>query len=303
MQDLAPRLETRNRIGAAVGLSILLPGAGHLMARRTAWAAIWFGICQLTLFLGFALAGNTQLDYGTWFSLGGTKIIFLVVPEMANFLGTQVAALAFHSVESGGQYPEALPWRTLGYLLSGASGVLACIGAAHAAGAVLAEDEPTAGRRVQPGGAAVWALMVPGAGHWVTGRRFKAALFAAVVLGMFLFGMALGGFADFDRQRHPYYWAGQMYVGPVGWVVALAVDGFRFRDILPYQDGGLLFTTSAGLFNVVAALDAYHRAQFDWLKGAASDAPETVADAGSAEAPRSDQDDKHLGTASTPGRV
>jgi len=265
MDALAPPEETRNRIGVAVGLSILLPGLGHLAAGRKCWCLGWFLVCQGCLYLGLQLAGATQLDYGTWFHLGQVQALFLLLPEVTNLLGLQVAAQLFTSVESGGVDPTALPWRDLGHLLSGASGVLAGFAAAHAAGLVLARDLPRPGRKVHPGTAALATLLLPGAGHWITGRRFKAWLLGGTVLGLFLVGMLLGDFADFDRQRHPYYWAGQMFGGGSFWLVSLASAGARFTEVLRFMDAGLLFTTSAGLFNVVVALDAYHRAQHDWL--------------------------------------
>ena len=54
-----------------------------------------------------------------------------------------------------------------------------------------------------------------------------------------------------------------MFLGLPGWLVALAASGARFHAVLPFQDVGLLFTTSAGFFNVIAALDAYARAEED----------------------------------------
>jgi hypothetical protein len=42
-------------------------------------------------------------------------------------------------------------------------------------------------------------------------------------------------------------------------------------NVLPYQDTGFTFTSVAGLFNIVVALDAYHRAESDWLE---ADRPE-----------------------------
>ncbi len=266
MESLAPPEETRQRIGAAVGLSILLPGLGHLVAGRRAAALLWFVACQGCLFLGLRLAGATQFDYGSWFHLGDLRAVFLLLPEIGNFLGTQVAAQLMTSLEAGGTSPTAIPGREIGHLLSGASGILSCFAAAHAAGLVLAADRPLGRPATHPGLAALATLALPGAGHWLTGRRFKALLLGGTVVALFLFGMLLGDFADFDRQRHPYYWAGQMSGGLVFWLTALASRAARFTEVLPFMDAGLLFTTSAGMFNVVVALDAYHRAQDDWLR-------------------------------------
>ena len=255
---------TRSRVGSVVLFSILLPGAGHWMSGRRNQALLVFALCQVLLFAGFLLAGGTQKDYGTTFGLGGTSLFFLLAPELGNFLGTQLAAVLFHSVESGGAYPDALPWRHLGHVLSGASGVLALFFAAHAAAGVLsdARSRPFAAR-AHPGCAALATLLLPGLGHWLQGRRFKAYLFGGAILSLFLVGMALGDFADFNRQRHPYYWIGQMLMGVPGWLSALISPQLRFERVLAYQDAGLLFTTSAGFFTVIAALDAFHRAEAD----------------------------------------
>jgi hypothetical protein len=40
--------------------------------------------------------------------------------------------------------------------------------------------------------AAVLAFLVPGAGHWYQGRRFKAAIFSAGILTLFVWGLVLG---------------------------------------------------------------------------------------------------------------
>lgn len=268
--DLSPDKSTRERILAAVGYSILIPGLGHLLHGRRGWALAWFMTCQILLIAGVTLAGSTQFDYGRTFGFGGNDLIFFVIPEGGNFLVTQMVARFYPSVEFGGNYPDALPLRHLGHILSGMSGVLALFGAAHAAGFTLAENQPlrisATKAPINPGKAALWTLVLPGLGHWKTGRRFKAILLCSSILGLFLLGMFLGDFADFNRARHPYYWVGQMLLGAPAWLISLLTAGQKFSSVLPYQDAGLLFTTSAGFFNVIAALDAFHRAETDWLR-------------------------------------
>lgn len=264
----------RSRVGSVVLFSILLPGAGHFLADRRGAALLAFGACQALLFGGMALAGATQMDYGAGVGFGGSSFLFLMAPEIGNFAGTQVAAALMRSAESGGAFAEVLPFRHLGYVMSGASGVLALFCAAHAAGCVLsdARERPFAAR-AHPGVAALATLLLPGLGHALQGRRFKALLFGGSIGALFLVGMALGDFADFNRQRHPFYWIGQMLLGVPGWIAGLASPFQRFERVLPYQDAGLLFTTTAGFFNVIAALDAFHRAE---TEGAAA-APESAA--------------------------
>jgi len=270
MTTIVPAKSTRERIVPAVGFSILIPGLGHLLAGHKKSGLIWFAACQVTMVLGMMLAGHTQGDYGFPVKIGDTTLLFAMLPECGNFLTTQLIARMYPSIELGGLAPTNLPWRDIGYLLSGMSGVLGMFSAAHAAGCVITDHEKirsdATAPKIHPGKAAVLTLLLPGLGHWVTGRRFKAILLGASILGLFLLGMALGDFADFDRQRHPYYWGGQMMLGAPGWLVSWLSSGARFTSVMPYQDAGLLFTTSAGFFNVIAALDAFHRAEEDWLK-------------------------------------
>lgn len=269
MAVIVPAKSTRERIVPAVGFSILIPGLGHFLAGRKKEALYWFFACQVTMILGMLLAGHTQNDYGFPFTIGDSTILFVLLPECGNFLVTQIVTRLYESIEAGGSAPTELPWRQFGYLLSGVSGVLGMFSAAHAAGCVIADNESIrAGEvapKVHPGKAALLTLLLPGLGHWVTGRRFKAYMLGGSIIGLFLLGMALGGFGDFDRQRHPYYWAGQMMLGGVGWLTSALTNSIYIVEHKTYIDAGLLFTTSAGFFNVIAALDAFHRAEQDWL--------------------------------------
>ena len=282
MAVIVPAKSTRERIVPAVGFSILIPGLGHYLAGRKKEAMYWFFACQILIVLGMMLAGHTQNDYGFPLKIGDATILFVLLPECGNFLVTQVITRMYESLEAGGATPTDLPWRQIGYLLSGASGVLGIFSAAHASGCVIADQEKVrAGEiasKVHPGKAALLTLLLPGLGHWVIGRRFKALLLGGSIIGLFLLGMALGGFGDFDRQRHPYYWAGQMMLGGVGWLTSALTSGVYIVAHKAYIDAGLLFTSSAGFFNVIAALDAFHRAEQDWLAAGTQVEPKDAAD-------------------------
>ncbi len=266
MSTLTPGPKIREVKVRMVTWSLLVPGAGHLLLGRRRAALTWFATCQVLLFGGFILAGATQLDYGRWLGFGGMKMLCLMAPECGNFLASQFAATLFQSAENGGHSPEFILWRHLGHCMSGAGGVLGFFSAAHASGLVLENLEPLPAGRLTPGKAALATLLLPGLGHALSGRRLKAVLFGGVVLGLFLLGMFLGDFADFNRQRHPYYWIGQMFLGVPGWFGNLIATDRSFSQVLPYQDAGLMFTTVAGLFNIVVGLDAYARAEEDWVR-------------------------------------
>lgn len=270
MTELAPAEVTRERMLQVIGLSVLLPGLGHLVAGARTLGLAWMVGANAALFLGFQLAGFTQFDFGFAWNLFGIKLM-VTLPESLNFGGTVLLAQFFQSVEVGGKFVEYLPMRHLGYLLSAMAGILSIASASHAAGYVLQSMQPSRSSRVQPGQAALLALLFPGLGHWVIGRRFKAKLLGGTLLSMFILGLALGGFADFDRQRHAYYWIGQMFAGLPAWLSYLPLIPLRMEAVYPFQDTGFTFTSVAGMFNIVVALDAYHRAQSDWLGGAMAD--------------------------------
>lgn len=265
MGELVPAEATRDRMLQVIGLSFLFPGLGHIVAGARGVGLAWMLIANGALLAGFQLAGYTQFDYGFSWVLGGFKIV-IALPESLNFGGTLLLGNFASSVEAGGAYVENLPYRHLGYLLSGVAGILSVASAPHAAGTVLASMEPSPKARLHPGKVALFSILLPGLGHAMIGRKFKARLLGGSLLGMFLLGMALGGFADFDRQRHGYYWIGQMFLGLPAWLSYLPLLPLKMGDVYPYQDTGFTFTSVAGLFNIVVALDAYHRAETDWLQ-------------------------------------
>ncbi|MCH2112896.1 MAG: hypothetical protein MK213_08560, partial [Planctomycetes bacterium] len=131
MQALSPLEPTRASMGRVILLSLLVPGLGHAQVGRKGEALFWFALCQGLLFLGFFLAEFTQFDFGRGFGAQGATWIFALLPEMANFGGTQVAAFFFQSAELGGLTPDAIPYRDWGHVLSGGSGLLAMVAAAH----------------------------------------------------------------------------------------------------------------------------------------------------------------------------
>ncbi len=261
-----PELPERPRLGGIVLASLALPGLGHWRLGQRRRAVLLFLAVQVPFFLGFVLAGNTQLEFARPIGLGGAAWVWFLAPEVGNFVATQLAGHLLTSADLGGRFPEYLPWRETGWFLSGAAGVLAAFVAAHAAGEALRRAWRRPERALGPGDAAFLTLLLPGLGHWASGRRLKAVLFAAAIGSLFLLGMALGDFADFQRHRHPWYWAGQMFLGAPGWLVGWLARHRTFTEVLAYQDAGLLFTTSAGFFNVVAALDAWQRVEDDWVR-------------------------------------
>ena len=64
------------------------------------------------------------------------------------------------------------------------------------------------------------ALIFPGAGHLVLGRPKRAVLICVGVMGLFFFGLLIGGIDTIDRRDDRIWFFGQILVG----VPTLAVD-------------------------------------------------------------------------------
>lgn len=57
------------------------------------------------------------------------------------------------------------------------------------------------------------ALIFPGAGHLVLGRPKRAALICVGVMGLFLFGLLIGGIDAIDSRNDKVWFYGQVLVG------------------------------------------------------------------------------------------
>lgn len=137
----------------------------------------------------------------------------------------------------------------------------------------------------QPGVAAFWAWLWPGAGHFYQRRYAKGALFMICILGTYFFGLAIGGghvvYANWkvgDRRWQYLCQLGvglpalpamvQYYRGAAAYGQIMAPPGDvqpeRFDQLAEWHERyhgffelGTLYTMVAGLLNVLAIYDAY----------------------------------------------
>jgi hypothetical protein len=139
-----------------------------------------------------------------------------------------------------------------------------------------------------PAVAALLAWMVPGWGHYYQGRSGKAILYAVAILGLYLAGMLMGeGKIVYWRWVNPFnnpekfciYYLGQFFVGlpalpalingtlhyfehaPTFWGYLAepsqqVINGLHARLGKPVEIG-TIYTTVAGLLNILAIYDAY----------------------------------------------
>lgn len=151
-----------------------------------------------------------------------------------------------------------------------------------------------------PGLAAFLAWLVPGLGHWYQGRRGKAILYFVCIYGLFITGMVMGqGKIVFWRWVNPLqdsenfriwypaqFWAGLIALpaliqatlikygfNPIlgGYLAepSLNVINALHKDAGRFVDIGVVYTSIAGLLNVLAIYDAY---EGPWLLNQEADA-------------------------------
>lgn len=124
--------------------------------------------------------------------------------------------------------------------------------------------------------AAITTWAVPGLGHYLLGQRQRGVILAVAIGLLWMAGLLIGGISGFDRKDHPFWFLGQMLVGP-----SVVVDNYHqwlraSRPRLPKQDPGakspafepsfgrtheqgLLYTALAGLLNLLAIIDVVYR--------------------------------------------
>ena len=117
--------------------------------------------------------------------------------------------------------------------------------------------------------AAAW--LIPGLGHWILGRKVRAAVFAAVVFCAFATGILLQGEVGTPKPQNPFSWLasfaccgnGLLYLVHLLWLNGLG--GLLTRIPFELAGGGNpsaagfaygnTFLYTAGLMNLLTVLD------------------------------------------------
>jgi hypothetical protein len=108
---------------------------------------------------------------------------------------------------------------------------------------------------------ATW--IVPGAGHWLLGRRGKALLYFALITFTYVFGvwLAAGRNVRLDQDTMELYFFGESFCGGFTLVAWALTKGLELSFEQPLLDAGLLFSTVAGLLNLCVMVDVYETAR------------------------------------------
>jgi hypothetical protein len=112
--------------------------------------------------------------------------------------------------------------------------------------------------------------LIPGFGYWLLGRRIRAVIVALCVVFVFAMGVLIGGVRVVDAPtelgfgsllQKPWF-IGQVLTGPVSIVAAVwagHVDESHTSHSRSWELG-TLYTAIAGMLNLLALIDATHRA-------------------------------------------
>jgi Family of unknown function (DUF6677) len=256
----------------AVLLTWFVPGAGHLYLGRPRFALGAFVLVEGLFLLGVKLSGGQVFEMLQ--SDLRTALAPVLTPEAGN-----LGALIWHRRTYPFLAPvQALPWPStikLGGLLTAASGILnGCLMVRAHVDARAPRAGGSAGGRLSPATAVLLTWLVPGLGHWALGRRLRGALVFVLLVGLFALGVALAHGSNLDRERHFYYWGGQLLLGLPAIAAELVHGHAPVTGDVAYADAGLVFGCVAGLLNVLAMIDAF----------ACAEAPEAGEEAGAPSA-------------------
>jgi len=117
----------------------------------------------------------------------------------------------------------------------------------------LAHVTPVPPDRAAIGFVAAWLL--PGAGHWLIGRRKKAVLYFATITATFLVGIALAQGRNFNYEQDSVYFLAYMFSGIESGLAWLLTSGLERNDPIRFYQLGFLYSAVACLLNVVAMMD------------------------------------------------
>jgi hypothetical protein len=243
-------------------LTWFLPGAGHLYIGRSGLALVAFVVVEGLYLLGLKLSG------GMGFEFLQPELRGPLAPALAPELGN-LGALVYHlqTYGFGPGVPRAFPDTVvLGTTLTAISGVLNLCLMVHANFEARLPRDTRSGPR-SPAVPVLLTWLCPGLGHWYQGRRLRGVLVFVALAGCILLGTYLADGSNLSRERHYYYWGGQLMGGLPSVLLELLLGGRRVTGHVPYAEAGLVFASVAGMLNILAMLDVQGFAARSWSGG------------------------------------
>jgi len=114
---------------------------------------------------------------------------------------------------------------------------------------------------MRPALAALLAWLVPGLGHVYLGRYAKGLYFGGQILVIFVLGLWLGEGASVSATRFPFHIFGQWGAGLIAILSDHLLGSAPVGHTIDRLELGVVFTTVAGIMNVVVMVDAYETAR------------------------------------------
>ncbi|MHC4600262.1 MAG: DUF6677 family protein [Planctomycetota bacterium] len=119
--------------------------------------------------------------------------------------------------------------------------------------------------KTDPVTAVILAFLLPGGGHLYGGRFGKALFFFVLIMSTFFAGLLLSNFRAVSLKDQPYWFLGQVFTGLPALASAVFSPDWRSVRLGAAFEAGTLYTTVAGLMNLLVVLDAAFPANFRLL--------------------------------------
>jgi hypothetical protein len=241
----------------AAFLTWFIPGAGHVYLGRLTGGLLGFAAVQGLYILGLMLSGGMGFEY-LQPELRG-PLAPVLGPEAGN-LGGFLWQMRQYGYGPG--FPRPWPeWISLGTSLTAISGIANVCLMVRAHTLARLPRGASSPLRSAPAFQTLLAWLVPGLGHLAQGRRLRAALVFGALVGLLVLGTLLAEGSNLDRERHYYYWGGQLLAGMPALLLEWIHGHGRVAGEIPLAEAGLVFGCLAGLLNVLAMIDVYGGAE------------------------------------------
>ena len=117
---------------------------------------------------------------------------------------------------------------------------------------------PDQGLRLIIVGLAAW--VIPGAGHFLIRERKRAIIIFVTLTSLFAAGLFIGSIGVVDRVGSWIHYVGQMLFSPVVGIIGKITQNGDYPSYGRPCDTGQIYTTIAGLLNLLCILSAVYMA-------------------------------------------
>jgi hypothetical protein len=244
----------------ATFLTWFVPGAGHLYIGRAGFGLLAFVIVEGLFLLGL------RLSDGMGFEFLQEELRGLLAPALAPELGNLGGLIyQIRSFGFGPGFPRPYPDTViLGSMLTAVSGVLNICLMCHVHFEARLSKGVSSGMK-SPALPVLLTWLVPGLGHIFQGRRLRGVLIFVCLVGLLILGSMLADSSNLSRERHYYYWGGQLMGGLPAIGLQWLWGSKQVTQAIPYAEAGLVIASVAGLLNILVMLDVFGWSERAWF--------------------------------------